>query len=155
MTFRHLCLHNWRWKLFSVLLASAIWFFVDRSLPQGTIIRKNPVSGVAEFQSRCAIKLLTGGQDLGSFKLEPAEAEVTLTGEFRVLQELDWRNVKVFIELGEANGNGASSVSEFERLLQVHLPTNITLVTLEPSSVRIRRLPPAPAPKTPSINQTP
>jgi hypothetical protein len=155
MTLRHLCLHNWRWKLFSVVLASAIWFFVDRSLPQATIIRKNPVSGLVEFQSRCPIRLLTAGQDPGPFKLEPAEADVTVTGELRVLEDIDWRDVKVFTDLAEPNGNSRGSVAEVERLVQVHLPTNLTLVKVEPASILIRRLPPAPASKSPPANPTP
>ena len=149
MSIRHLFLHNFRWKLFSVLLASAIWFYVHASLrDEGkAIIRENPVGGLAtaEFLNRFPVKVLTASHDANTYRLEPAEAEVTVKGESAVLQDLNWQEIKVFVDLTDLGTNSKGRATELARAIQVHAPPNITPVKIDPPAVLVRRITPAPA----------
>lgn len=154
MTLHHLFLHNWRWKLFSLLLASAIWFYVHTSIQNEPIIRKNPISGVTEFVSRFPIKVLTTSLDTNAYKLDPANAEVTVRGDINVLQDLDWKEIRVFVDLTDLGTNGRNHAAEFQRLLQVHTPNDVTLVRSDPTEVLVRRITPA-NPKAPRASSQP
>ena len=140
MTLHELLLHNWRWKLFSVLLASGIWFYVSASIQNEPVIRKNPISGAADFLNRFPIKVLTTSLDTNAYKLEPAEAEITVRGDFNVLQDLDWKEIRVFVDLTDLGTNGRAHASEVQRLVQVQTPNDVTLVKAEPAAIIVRRV---------------
>ncbi|HEY6170538.1 MAG TPA: CdaR family protein [Verrucomicrobiae bacterium] len=160
MTLRHLVTHNFRWKLFSVVLAAIFWLYIHASLrDEGrAIIRENPVSGLAtaEFLNRFPVKVLTASQDANIYRVDPAEAEVTVRGESAVLQDLNWQEIKIFVDLTDLATNSKVRSTNLLREIQVHAPPNITAVKVDPPAVVVRRIAPAPAQAaTKSIQPTP
>lgn len=144
MTLRHLFLHNWRWKLFSLLIASALWFYVRASLPGDVLIRKNPVTGTttAEMWEEFPIHLLAASQDGTPYAVEPPGASVTLQGSLTALQDFDWKTVRVFVNVTDLIGIGPNSAIEAERHVQVHAPAGVTVARIDPAIVRVRRIVP-------------
>ena len=160
MTFRRLCLHNWRWKLFSLLLASAIWFYVDALAPKSAIVKRNPVSRTSTitFLERFPVKLLSVAGDLHAYTLEPGTVEVSLSGETDAVNAVFEEDVQVWVDLTTIPRpvNNADVTNEFNLKVQVQTPVPGVAARADPSAVKGRQfLQNHPAPKSPPANARP
>lgn len=155
MSLRHLFLHNWRWKLFSLLLATAIWFFVDASLRNDVVVRKNPLSSRADFQGHVKVGVFSSGNLSTPLRVEPAGVDVTVRGDFVALQDLDWKQIRAFVDVSSLGTNGNSAALFFERLVEVRGPANVEVIRVEPVIVTVRRVAPIAQDKRPAPSENP
>lgn len=136
MSFRDLFLHNWRWKLFSLLLAAAVWFYIRTSIRGDFGLPRLKPAGVstADFMHEFTITRLTDPQDTNSYRIEPATTQVTVRGDFLLMQELNWDEFRVFVDLTKPPAAATSA-----HLIKVVPPTGMDVIGIDPPAALVRR----------------
>lgn len=129
--FRELFIKDWLWKLFSVLLAVAIWFTVHRVLLQSAV----PVT--ASDTSRITygslpVALVSGATDVHLYRVVPSEVKVTVAGSQEAIAVLQASQIRVSVDI-----SGFDPVKDLKRDVDVSLPPGITLISVDPAKVGI------------------
>ena len=135
MSLRHLVLHNSGLKLLSLLLAALVWFTIRFSLERGVSRR--------EF-GPLPVTVLKDAFDPQVYKLIPGEVTISLSGPHNVLNNLNNRDVMVFVNL-----TGLQGASGFLKKVEISAPGNTLQHSVDPPTVRVERLAPTPAPGLP------
>ena len=138
MTLRALLINNWRWKLFSLLIAWAVWFYIRNSISGDVGVLRVKSTGAAsgDFVHEFPISVLTSPGDTNNYRLDPASVGVTVRGDFLLLQELDWSEFRVYVNLSHAPEIAVSA-----HVVSVTPPSGIQVVSIEPAAVLVRRSP--------------
>jgi hypothetical protein len=175
MSLRTFIEHNYWLKLFSLLLATLIWFIIRPLAIQtgkrpeaiqlqqpGTFL---PATGIVEGSfSRLPVMVLSSAADPRSFRIEPPEVSIEVSGPKDLMKDLTARDIQVLVDLTDllVTRPPGQLTNAFARKLTVNTPPGVNLVRVEPSAVRIERvapagpsLTPAPAPTSPVPAQTP
>ncbi|MBI3881951.1 MAG: hypothetical protein HY301_18055 [Verrucomicrobia bacterium] len=144
MPLRDLILHNFGWKLLSLMLAVAIWLYVDATMPKTGTVKRNPVSGKSSinFHQKFPVMVMTEGGDPHVYTVEPDGVEVTLTGDPETISAISEADVQVLADLSRApRPLGRADVTN-EFVISVQVRTSFTDVTAsaDPPAVRIRQL---------------
>ena len=133
MSLRAYVQNNFWLKLFSLFLATLIWFSVRFYAKQGVRLARNPLSffSTREFVG-VPVRVITPPDQTGSFKAQPAYVDVTVSGDKNILHDMATREILVFVNLqyGTALRSGSNEV-------QVYTPPGVSLVQVSPSMVRI------------------
>ena len=131
MSAREAILQNFWLKLFSLVLATMIWFAIagaklnlrpDQS-GLGTLTRKIDSVPITVMQS---------ASDFRAFRVDPSHIDVTVRGPIAEVQALTRRQLEVFINLSDVN----DSVGLTKKIL-VQTPAGITLVQVSHTEARI------------------
>jgi hypothetical protein len=132
---RELLTHNWRWKLFSLLLAVAVWFYIRTSIRGDLGMPRLRPGGAAtaDFMHEFAVARLTAPGDTNLYHLDPATTRVTVRGDFLLMQELNWDEFHVFVDLTRPPDKPLSA-----HVIQVSPPPGMTVVAIEPPAVIVR-----------------
>ncbi len=121
-------------KLFSLALASLIWFTVNIAI-------KNDVTPAASLSlapteqvilSDLPIVVLSHVEGSHEFRLSPKTASVTLQGDPVNLKNLRKQDVRVLVDL-----SNPGPASQFTRKLEVYTPSGLTHVRVDPEEVQI------------------
>lgn len=137
MPWRELVTHNFGWKAFSVLLASLIWYNIHTDIDGEVSTKRGPAGNVAtERFSKIQIQVLTSPGFDSPVKLSPAHVDVVVEGPIEVLEQLQTREIRVFVQPGKDSSNFSSKVP-----VQVFSPPGITVIQVTPQVVSIERSP--------------
>jgi hypothetical protein len=167
MSIRRFIEHNYWLKLFSLMLATLIWFIVWTLAVQtgkrGDEIKVLPQSGPAFLQSgvivtgefsRLPVFVLSSAAEPRSFRVEPADVKVVVSGEKDLVASLSKNDIQAVVDLTERQSTNA-----FAGTVRVNTPPGVKLVKVEPPAVRVDRVPaavPAPLPiPSPSLSPAP
>lgn len=131
MSARDAILQNFWLKLFSLVLATMIWFAISGT-SLGTMTRKI---------ERVPITVMKSAADLRAFRVEPSVVEITVSGPLAKVQALTPQQVEAFINLTDMS----DTVGPTKKIL-VHLPADIVLLGVVPTEARIAPIGP-PSPK--------
>lgn len=125
-----------RWqKIFSLLLASLIWFAVHSGLTLG--LHNAPIGrDVRTFESR-PITVLSSATDLGRYEVRPNGVTVLLRGEAARLAAIRPQDLEVYVNLID------SALLPMTRPIHIYPPSGTEVVAVIPAEVRIERLPSA------------
>jgi hypothetical protein len=138
MSFRALIQHNFWLKLFSLLLATLIWFaihfWIDSGNPQPQSPIINPLT--REF-FRLPVRVLTQPGDARVFKVEPDQVIVTITGEAAVIRDLSAKSIFVYVDLSNIR-----SVRETNQQVKLDIPKGVTLMDVVPRAVNVEQVSP-------------
>ena len=122
-----------RWqKIFSLLLASLIWFAVRTGI--GLNLRVDDVGRDGRRFAGLPITVLTTASDLGRYQVVPATVTLVLRGDPEVLKDLAPADIEVYVNLVEP-GPGRST-----RPIHFHAPAGTEVVTINPVEVQIERI---------------
>lgn len=131
MSARDAILQNFWLKLFSLVLATMIWFAIFGA--QNNLRVDRPVLGVVERKlEQVPITVMKSAADLRAFKVEPSVVEITVRGPIAKVQALTPQQVEVFINLTDMS----DTVGPTKKIL-VHLPADIALLGVTPTEARI------------------
>lgn len=131
MSARDTLLHNFWLKLFSLVLATMIWFAIFSA--QNTPRADRPLFGNASVEFlQVPVTMMKSAGDLRVFRMEPAAVDITLHGPRAKAQALTASQLEVFISLSEVN----DTVGLTKKIL-VHVPPDFTVVKISPPTVRI------------------
>lgn len=131
MSARDAILTNFWLKLFSLVLATMIWFaiFSAQNAPRAD----RPLLGNISINLRqVPITVMKSAGDLRGFRVEPSTVDVTLNGPLAKAQALTPSHLEVFINLTDVS----DTVGLTKKIL-VHVPPEFTVVKVSPAEVRI------------------
>jgi YbbR domain-containing protein len=136
MSLRAFIQHNFWLKLFSVLLATLIWYVIHSWIATGAKQPQNPITSNLPTRSvlRLPIRVLTQPGDPRVFKVEPNEVVVSLTGEAAVLREITRENNSAFVDL-----TNIRSSRETNQQVRVDIPPGIA-VEIVPRTVNVEEI---------------
>jgi len=137
MSARDAILQNFWLKLFSLVLATMIWFAIFGA--QSNLRPDRPALGtVTRKLEQVPITVMKSAADLRAFKVEPSAVEITVSGPLAKVQALTRQQVEVFINLTDMN----DTVGPTKKIL-VHLPADIALLGVAPTEARIAPVAPS------------
>ena len=124
---RDLLLKDWGWKLFSLLLAAAIWLTVHNIIePEGSA---QPGRTSTSTFDPLTVQLVSSTSDVRFYRVATSVVRVTVSGPPEVMNQLQQSEVKAEVNLTGAVGATAP--------VDVITPPNVTLLAVEPQSVSI------------------
>jgi len=137
MSLRALILHNFWLKLFSLLLATLIWFAIHFWIESGNRQPTNPITNplTREFM-RLPVRVLAQPGDTRVFKIDPDEVVVSLTGEDAVLRDLSPKNFSAFVDL-----TNIRSSRETNQQVKLDIPSGVT-AEIVPRTVNVELVTP-------------
>ena len=130
MSVRELLLHNFAWKLVSLVLAVLVWFTL-----QSGVQRQLRPSDLRTF-SRLEITVMTTAGDERSFRVEPSTVAVTVNGDTCSMRNLRASDVQVFVNLTEI-----LDAKVLRKKIQVYVPPGINVVEIDPPEVSVQSAP--------------
>ena len=122
MSARDAILQNFWLKLFSLVLATMIWFAISGT-PLGTMTRKI---------ERVPITVMKSAHDPRAFRVEPSHVDVTIRGPIAEVQALTARQLEVFINLSDVHDTAG-----LNKQILVRTPANIAVVQISHAEARI------------------
>ncbi len=116
---------NFWLKLFSLLLASIMWYYVNtqsRLLPAGLTER--------EFRE-VPVKILLSSRDTGEIKISPEKVNIKVKGKKAIISKLGKNDIILFVNL--------EGLKEGRYLLPLHweLPAEVKIISLSPREVKV------------------
>jgi hypothetical protein len=129
---RDLILHNFRWKVFSLLLAGLAWFTIHTSLRED--LSQVVVSGQRSFQNIPVI-LLTSVKSTSQFVPSPDTVEVAVSGSEAELEKLKDEDVRAFVDVTRVKDE-----KEVRRKIQVQVPGKCQVVGVNPLYASVARI---------------
>ena len=122
MSLRASILHNFWLKLFSLLLATLIWFAIHFWIESGNRQPTNPITNplTREFL-RLPVRILAQPGETRVFKIDPDEVVVSITGEDAVLRDLSHKNFSAFVDL-----TNIRSSHETNQQVKLDIPAGVT-----------------------------
>jgi len=124
---RDLLLKDWGWKMFSLLLAAAIWLTVHRILePENALLAGR--TSTLTFDT-LTVQPVSSTSDVRFYRVVPPVVRVTVSGPPEVMNQLQQSQVEAEVNLTGAVGATAP--------VDIIAPPNVTLVAVEPQTVSI------------------
>jgi YbbR domain-containing protein len=136
-------LRNWfikdlGWKLFSVVLAVAIWLTVNKILGE-TGGSTGPAIGDKETTyDDLPVLVVSAASDVRDFRVMPPAVTVTVSGAPNVMAVLQANQIRAVVDLTDIE-----SAKKLRRRVDISLPPGVKLVSVNPSNVEVIVPPPS------------
>jgi YbbR domain-containing protein len=140
MALRDWFIKDFGWKLFSVILAVAIWLTVNKILGESGNSTEL-VAGDKQTYDDLPVLVVSTASDVRNFHVMPGTVAVTVSGRPDVMAVLQANQIRAVVDL-----TGIESGKELRRHVDVSTPPGVTLVSVKPSSVNVI-VPPLPQKK--------
>lgn len=135
---RGILLNNFGLKLFSFFMALLIWFSVRFSASYESLRTSGAFArSTTRELIRVPVQVLSSPNERWRGRVDPAEVDITVSGEPRLLRKLTTKDLVAFVTVLDER-NSAVSTNQ----IQVHTPNGVTLFQATPPQVRVERLPP-------------
>ena len=132
---RDFILNNFGWKLVSVVVAILIWMTINSNIENSFKLPETHSSITVSRHLPVAVRKTPG--DVRGFVITPAEAEVTIRGEERVLDNLRMSDVDVSVNLIDV-----TDARSFRKRVTVRAPPNVVVMRVAPEEVTVERVSP-------------
>ena len=96
---RELILNNFWQKIFSLVLATLIWFTIDRAYLPDVELPKSPFTVLQTNEFRLPITIMTSAAARQTFKVDPSEVDVRVKGDRAKLKNLKPEDIQVYVKL--------------------------------------------------------
>jgi YbbR domain-containing protein len=137
MSLRDLILHNFWLKLFSLLLATLIWFAVRYGI-ETNFQPTNPITNpIQQTSYRLAISVLTQPGDSRIFKLTPETVFVTVNAEAAILREVSTNEFHAYVDLTTIRHN-----ERFPVKIHLHSPDGLNVIEVRPLTTLVEQISP-------------
>lgn len=137
MPWKDLIFHNFGWKVLSFLLAVQIWYNIHSGIEENVTLKRNIASTVGSgLFARIRVQVLEPPGSTGAYKLNPSTVDITLTGDFDLLQKLGARDVMAFIQ----TTGSSDETNAFSAQVQVLPPPGMSVKLVVPQNVSVERI---------------
>ncbi len=136
MALRDYILHNFWWKLSSLLLAALTWLTIQTSFRRDQNLQETPVvtSSKRTFPS-VPVELLNSPANTSRFRLDPATVEVDVIGTAVELSHLQEQQIHAYVDVSDAGDE-----KQFRRDIQAQVPGGLKVEHLAPAYSKVERL---------------
>jgi YbbR domain-containing protein len=125
------------WKIFSVLLAVAIWLTVSKNRSESETVGPTGIQDTLTFDN-VRVLIVSAAADVRDFHVRPSEVAVTVSGTHDDIAKLQAGQVRAFVDLTDIE----SAPRRVQRHVDVTLPSGLKLVRVAPSEVDVIVPPP-------------
>ena len=122
MSARDAIVQNFWLKLFSLVLATMIWFAIFGA-QKNLHSSQSALGTVTQKIEHVPITVMQSAADYRSFRVEPRHIDVTVQGPIAEVQALTPRQLEVFINLTDVHDTAG-----LNKKILVHAPAGITIV---------------------------
>jgi len=135
MSARQFIERNFWLKVFALILALLTWITVRFAISRQLTFGSAPITAVTRVFSKSPVRLLTGADLAGRFRLVPDEVTVTLSGDATILEKLTGKEVTPFVNIARGfSGSGAMGKVE------IFAPSGVSIMKIEPADVTVEKL---------------
>lgn len=127
MAKRDLVLHNFWWKLTSLLLAVIVWFVVHQDAP---VSASTAPRNTYRFTAH-PLALLRDSTDKRPVRITPTEVEVTVTAPMTETTRLSEADIQTFVDINEVEGR-SNKVR-----VRVYVPRGVRLEEITPDEATV------------------
>jgi YbbR domain-containing protein len=121
MAYRDYVLHNFWWKLLSVLLAALMWLTIETAFQKDKFLGETPVVTTSRrLFPAVPVTLMTSPLNTNEYTVEPQTVMVELSGDAAQLSKVTERQVHAFVDVSEAGEQ-----RRFRLLVQVQAPSSL------------------------------
>jgi len=119
------------WKIFSVLLAVAIWLTVHRILLESALPAA-AAGGSTLTYGNLPVLIVAAAADVHLYRAAPETVKVTVSGSPELIAVLQANQIRATVDL-----TGIDSARDLKRSVDVAVPAGITVVSIEPAKVGV------------------
>jgi YbbR domain-containing protein len=122
------------WKLFSVLLALAIWLTVHKILEESApvVVPPLPPQPVAITFTNLPVLIVSAAADVREFHVTPNAVTVSVSGRPEVMAGLQAGQVHALVDLTDIE-----AARDLHRSVDVSMPAGVTLANVDPAEVSV------------------
>ena len=135
--FRDWLTEDFGWKIFSLVLAVAIWLTVHKILLESALPAEN-TGGSTLTYGNLPVLIVATAADVHLYRVAPESVKVTVTGSPEAIATLSANQIRATVDL-----TGIDSAKDLKRSVDISVPSGVTVVSVEPARVGII-VPPAP-----------
>jgi len=125
------------WKLFSVVLAVAVWLAVYKILGETGGSTEPAIGDKQTTYDDMPVLVVSAASDVRDFRVKPDAVTVTVSGAPNVMAILQANQIRAVVDL-----TGIESAKKLRRRVDVSLPPGVKLVSVNPSNVEVIVPPP-------------
>ncbi|MDB6108923.1 MAG: YbbR family protein [Pedosphaera sp.] len=137
MAMRDLILHNFWWKLLSLLLAALTWFTIQTALQKDK--NQSAQSPVVTVSTRTfpgvPITLMTAAASTNQFRLSPPVVAVEVSGKADDLEKLQVSQIAAFVDVTKIEDE-----KEVRKDIQVQVPKGFKVEGFKPLYTSVERI---------------
>jgi hypothetical protein len=123
------------WKLFSLILAVAIWLTVhkilEESVPQ-TIEPPLPPSPITMTFTNLPVLIVSAAADVREFHVTPSAVTVSVSGRREIMAALLANQVHALVDLTDIE-----TAHDLRRSVDISMPAGVALVDVNPAEVNV------------------
>src|SRR5271169_2080269 len=119
------------WKLFSLILAVAIWLTVHKIYEEPGVA-SGIVGGNTVTFVNLPVLIVSTAKDVRDFRVAPLTVKVTVSGSAEDMARLQANQVRAVVDLTDIE-----TAQDLHRMVDVSAPPGVTLVSVDPSRVVI------------------
>ena len=137
MALRDYILHNFWWKLSSLLLAALTWLTIQTSFRRDQNLQETPVvtSSKRTFPA-VPVTLLNSPANSNRFHIDPTTVAVDVSGTASELSRLQETQIRAYVDVSNAGDE-----MQFRRNIQAQVPGGLKVEHLAPAYTQVERLP--------------
>jgi YbbR domain-containing protein len=130
-------LEDFGWKIFSLILAVAIWLTVHKILLESAAPVANG-GGATLTYGNLPVLIVAAAADVHLYRVVPESVKVTVTGSPEAIATLQANQIRATVDL-----TAIDAAKDLKRSVDVAVPSGITVLNVEPPKVGVI-VPPAP-----------
>jgi YbbR domain-containing protein len=121
-------------KLFSLLLATLMWFTIRSAIQQGGLPSSSLGLGGATTRTFTAVpvSVLSSARQLPWSRVQPDTVEVIVEGSPQVVENLQRSDIRVVVDLSDI-----VTAQDLKKKIEVSKPASVALLKVEPEQVVI------------------
>ena len=132
MALRDIVTKDFGWKMFSVALATVIWFTVRPVSREGARPGNLLVASVPRSFTNLPVVIMSSAADVRAYRVNPEMVNVTVSGSSDVVAALTERDIRVTVDLTEIE-----SARVLQARVVVAVPPGVTFIKANPGQVSV------------------
>jgi YbbR domain-containing protein len=128
---RELLIKDWGWKVFSLLLATAIWFTVHGVLLESATPAAPSVVSTLTY-GELPVTIVSAAADMRNYRLLQAAVSVTVSGPREIIGTLQANQLHATVDL-----TTITNFNSTKQRVEVSVPAGITVVSIKPEMIGV------------------